>query len=135
SGKTTLLESILFLTGVTTRKGTVKEGNTVSDNSPEAKEHQMSVEVSTAMTPYQDLQFTWLDCPGSIEFAGETYQALVGAGTAVIVCEADVTRVLTLAPLLKFLDDWEIPHLVFINKMDRAKNEFSEVLQALKTVS
>ncbi|MFM7192089.1 MAG: GTP-binding protein, partial [Microcystaceae cyanobacterium] len=115
SGKTTLLESILFLTGVTTRKGTVKEGNTVSDNSPEAKEHQMSVEVSTAMTPYQDLQFTWLDCPGSIEFAGETYQALVGAGTAVIVCEADVTRVLTLAPLLKFLDDWEIPHLVFIN--------------------
>lgn len=135
SGKTTLLESILFLTGVTTRKGTVKEGNTVSDNSPEAKEHQMSVEVSTAMTPYQDLQFTWLDCPGSIEFAGETYNALVGAGTAVIVCEADVTRVLTLAPLLKFLDDWEIPHLVFINKMDRAKNEFSEVLQALKTVS
>ncbi|MGL5033603.1 MAG: elongation factor G, partial [Microcystaceae cyanobacterium] len=135
SGKTTLLESILFLTKTITRKGSVKEGNTVSDNSPEAKERQMSVEVSAATTTYQDLQFTWLDCPGSIEFATETYNALIGAGAAVIVCEANVTRVLTLAPLFKFLDDWEIPHLVFINKMDRAKNEFADVLQALKTVS
>jgi elongation factor G len=95
----------------------------------------MSVEVSAATTTYQDMQFTWLDCPGSIEFAEETYNALVGAGAAVIVCEAAVDRVLTLTPLLKFLDDWEIPHLVFINKMDRMKNDFADVLQALKSVS
>jgi elongation factor G len=135
SGKTTLLESILLVTGTTTRKGSIKDGNTVSDSSPEAKERQMSVEVSAATTTYQDMQFTWLDCPGSIEFAEETYNALVGAGAAVIVCEAAVDRVLTLTPLLKFLDDWEIPHLVFINKMDRTKNDFADVLQALKSVS
>jgi elongation factor G len=135
SGKTTLLESILLVTGTTTRKGSIKDGNTVSDSSPEAKERQMSVEVSAATTTYQDMQFTWLDCPGSIEFAEETYNALVGAGAAVIVCEASVDRVLTLTPLLKFLDDWEIPHLVFINKMDRMKNDFADVLQALKSVS
>lgn len=46
-----------------------------------------------------------------------------------------VDRVLTLAPLLKFLDDWEIPHLIFINKMDRCNSHFNEVLQALKSVS
>lgn len=135
SGKTTLLESILLVTGTTTRKGSIKDGNTVSDSSPEAKERQMSVEVSAATTTYQEIQFTWLDCPGSIEFAAETYNALVGAGAAILVCEADVDRVLTLAPLLKFLDDWEIPHLVFINKMDRTKNDFADVLQALKSVS
>ena len=135
SGKTTLLESILLVTGTTTRKGSIKDGNTVSDSSPEARERQMSVEVSAATTTYQDIQFTWLDCPGSIEFAEETYNALVGAGAAVIVCEASVDRVLTLTPLLKFLDDWEIPHLVFINKMDRMKNDFADVLQALKSVS
>jgi elongation factor G len=129
------LESILLVTGTTTRKGSIKDGNTVSDSSPEAKERQMSVEVSAATTTYQDMQFTWLDCPGSIEFAEETYNALVGAGAAVIVCEAAVDRVLTLTPLLKFLDDWEIPHLVFINKMDRMKNDFADVLQALKSVS
>ncbi len=135
SGKTTLLESILWVSDSITRKGSIKDSNTVSDSSPEAKARQMSVEVSTAGIDYENLRLNFLDCPGSIEFAQETYGALVGAGTAVIVCEADMSRVLTLAPLFKFLDDWAIPHLVFINKMERAKQPFREVLQALKTVS
>lgn len=135
SGKTTLLESLLFMTGVINRKGKVTEGNTIGDGSPEAKERQMSVEVSTASTTYQDINFTFLDCPGSIEFAQETYNALVGAGAAIIVCEPVIERVLTLAPLLKFLDDWEIPHLLFINKMDRANAHFMDVLHAIKEVS
>jgi elongation factor G len=135
SGKTTLLESLLFVTATTSRKGSVKDGNTVSDSSPEARDRQMSVEVSAASVTYQDINVTFLDCPGSIEFAQETYNALVGAGAAIIVCEPAIDRVLTLSPLFKFLDDWEIPHLVFINKMDRSKNGFMEVLHALKSVS
>ncbi|MFN5515510.1 MAG: elongation factor G [Cyanobacteriota bacterium] len=135
SGKTTLLESLLWVSGALSRKGAIKDGTTVGDASAEAKERQMSVEVGVASLEHQDLRFTFMDCPGSIEFAQETTSALVGAGTAVIVCEADVSRVLTLAPVFKFLDDWEIPHLVFLNKMDRAKNSFREILQALKTVS
>lgn len=135
SGKTTLLESLLFVTSTITRKGSIKDGNTVSDSSAESRERQMSVEISAASTTYQDINFTFLDCPGSIEFAQETYNSLVGAGAAIIVCEAVIERVLTLAPLFKFLDDWEIPHLVFINKMDRSKNGFMDVLHALKTVS
>ncbi|PSF36127.1 elongation factor G [Aphanothece hegewaldii CCALA 016] len=135
SGKTTLLESLLFASGAISRKGKVTEGNTISDGSPEAKERHMSVEVSTASTTYQDINFTFLDCPGSIEFAQETYNALTGAGAAIIVCEPVIERVLTLAPLLKFLDDWEIPHLLFINKMDRANAHFMDVLHAIKEVS
>ncbi|MBE9254147.1 elongation factor G [Synechocystis salina LEGE 00031] len=135
SGKTTLLESVLWVSGSISRKGNIKDGNTVSDSSPEAKARKMSVEVSVAGIDYENLHLNFLDCPGSIEFAQETYDALMGAGTAVIVCEADVSRVLTLAPLFKFLDDGAIPHLVFINKMDRAKQPFGEVLQALKSVS
>jgi elongation factor G len=135
SGKTTLLESLLSVTGAISRKGSIKEGNTVSDSSPEARERQMSVEISAASSSYQNINFTFLDCPGSIEFAQETYNALVGAGAAIVVCEPAVDRTLTLAPLFKFLDDWEIPHLVFINKMDRAKDSFMDVLHALKAVS
>ncbi len=134
-GKTTLLESILLITGATTRKGTIKDGNTISDSSPEARERKMSVEVSAVSTTYQQFDLTFLDCPGSIEFAQEAYNALVGAGAAIIVCEPEIERLLTLAPLFKFLDQWEIPHLVFINKMDRAKNGFMDVLHALKEVS
>ncbi len=143
SGKTTLLESLLSVTGAITRKGNIQDGNTVGDSAPEAQQRHMSVEVAAASTEYGGVQFTFLDCPGSIEFAQETYNALMGVGAAIVVCEPDPNRVLTLAPLFKFLDDWEIPHLVFINKLDRAtagSNEsagslYTNVLHALKSVS
>jgi elongation factor G len=142
SGKTTLLESLLFVTNAISRKGNIKDGNTVGDSATEARDRQMSVEVSVASTDYQGTRFTFLDCPGSVEFAQETYNALIGVDAAVVVCEPVSDRVLTLAPLFKFLDDWEIPHLVFINKMDRLTcdgdacgHPYREVLDALKSVS
>ncbi|NJK99468.1 MAG: elongation factor G [Spirulinaceae cyanobacterium SM2_1_0] len=135
SGKTTLLESLLAVTGAIARKGRIAEGNTVGDSSPEARARQMSLEISVASATYHETDFTFLDCPGSIEFSQETANLLVGAGAAVVVCEASVDKVLTLSPLFKFLDDWEIPHLIFINKLDRAKDDFTNVLQALKAVS
>ena len=128
SGKTTLLESILFVTKQISRKGSIKEKNTVGDSSTEARDRQMSVELSVADTEYQGINLTFLDCPGSVEFVQETYNALVGAGVVVVVCEPLVDKVLTLAPLFKFLDDWEIPHLVFINKMDRSSYGYGEIL-------
>ncbi|MBE9041704.1 elongation factor G, partial [Oscillatoriales cyanobacterium LEGE 11467] len=80
SGKTTLLESLLSVSGAITRKGNVRDGNTVGDSAPEAQQRQMSVEVAAASTEYGGVQFTFLDCPGSIEFAIETYHALMGVG-------------------------------------------------------
>jgi elongation factor G len=135
SGKTTLLESLLFVTGAISRKGRVADRNTVGDSAQEARDRQMSVELNAASTEYGGICFTFLDCPGSIEFIQETENALMGVDAAIVVCEPDSNRVLTLAPLFQFLDDWEIPHLVFINKMDRAHDGFAEILQALKTVS
>ncbi|MDJ0595499.1 MAG: elongation factor G [Pleurocapsa sp. MO_226.B13] len=135
SGKTTLLESILFVTGAINRKGNIKDGNTVGDSSAEARDRSSSVELSVASTNYQNINFTFLDCPGSIEFAQETYNALVGAGVVVIVCEPIMEKVLTLSPLFKFLDDWSIPHLVFINKIDRSSYGYMEILNVLKQVS
>ncbi|MCF4966284.1 elongation factor G [Nostoc sp. CMAA1605] len=135
SGKTTLLESLLFVTGAISRKGSVKDGNTIGDSAGEARDRRMSVEVSAASTEYNNTRFTFIDCPGSVEFAQETYNALIGVDAAIVVCEPIRDRVLTLAPLFKFLDDWEIPHLVFVNKMDRANIHVLETLHALKAVS
>ena len=143
SGKTTLLESLLHVTGAISRKGSVKDGNTVGDSATEARDRHMTVEVSAASSEYEGVRFTFIDCPGSVEFAQETYNALIGVDAVVVVCEPvnDANdgvlrqRVLTLAPLFKFLDDWEIPHLVFINKMDRVSNNFMDMLHALKSVS
>jgi elongation factor G len=135
SGKTTLLESILSVTGAITRKGNVDDGNTVGDSSPEARNRQMTVELNAASTQYGGIHFTFLDCPGSVELQQETWNALVGVGAAIVVCEADPNKVLTLSPLLQFLDSWNIPHLIWVNKMDRANGTFAEVLAALKTIS
>ncbi|MGJ3254592.1 MAG: elongation factor G [Elainellaceae cyanobacterium] len=135
SGKTSLLESLLSVSGALSRKGKVADKNTVGDGTPEARDRQMTVEVNAASTEYGGIHFTFLDCPGSIEFAQETYNALIGVGAAIIVCEPDVEKVFTLAPLFQFLDEWEIPHLIFINKMDRSYVDFRELLNTLKSVS
>jgi len=135
SGKTTLLESLLYVTGGISRRGTLAEGNTVGDSCPEARDRAMTVEVNAASTCYGGVRFNWLDCPGSIEFAQETYNALMGVDAAIVVCEPDCDRALTVAPMLQFLDELNIPHLLFINKLDRASRPFAEVLQAIRAVS
>jgi elongation factor G len=135
SGKTTLFESLLFATGAISRRGAVGEGNTVGDASVEARTRKMSVEVSAASTEFLGERWTFLDCPGSVELAQETHNALLVADAAIVVCEAEVAKALTLAPLLKFLDDLKLPHLLFINKMDTASHRVREVLEALQAVS
>ncbi|MGH6934536.1 MAG: elongation factor G [Dongiaceae bacterium] len=135
SGKTTLLESLLFATGAINRKGTAKDGNTVGDSAAEARARKMTVELNVASTEFLGEKWTFLDCPGSIELKQETQNALMIADTAVIVCDPEVSKALTLAPLFKFLDDRKIPHMLFINKMDTAAYRIRDVLSALQSVS
>lgn len=139
SGKTSLLESLLFATGAITRKGSAKDGNTIGDSAPEAKARQMSTEVALATTEYLGDTWTFLDCPGSIELFGETQNALMVADVAIVVCEPVPDKALALAPLLRFLDQRSIPHMVFLNKMDSLNGgqdiRVRDVLQALQGVS
>ncbi|MFQ5972566.1 MAG: elongation factor G [Alphaproteobacteria bacterium] len=135
SGKTTLLEALLFAAGAVTRKGTAKEGNTVGDGSPAARSRQMSVELNVATCGYLGDEWCLVDCPGSIEFGQDGLNALMVADVAVVVCEPDTAKAAGLAPLFRFLDDHGVPHMVFINKMDHASSSVLEVLEALQAVS
>jgi Translation elongation factors (GTPases) len=135
SGKTTLLESILMATGAIGRRGSVRDGSTVGDASAEARARQMSTELSVATTEYLGDQWTFIDCPGSIELIQDAYHALMVVDIAVVVCEPEPQKVLTLAPLLRFLDDQKIPHLLFINKMDTAGASVRAMIEALQGLS
>ena len=135
AGKTTLLESILFTAGTIHRRGKITEGNTVGDSSQEARERGMSVEVNVATTTFLDSQFTFLDCPGSIEFWQETADALLGADAAVVVCEPEPDKAASLVPLFKLLDDLELPRFVFVNKIDRAAGTIPDLFAALQKAS
>ncbi|MFN7959562.1 MAG: elongation factor G [Holophagaceae bacterium] len=137
SGKTSLMESLLFAAGAMPRKGSVKEGNTVGDASLEAKARQMSVEASLASCTYQGESWTLIDCPGSVEFSQEAAHALMVADIAVVVCDPDPNRALMAAPTLKFLDDHKVPHVLFINKMEAPGSaaKLKDALNALQAVS
>ncbi|MGH6621457.1 MAG: GTP-binding protein, partial [Alphaproteobacteria bacterium] len=135
SGKTTLLESLLFACGATQRRGNAKERNTVGDASQEARARSMSTEVSVASAEFLGEQWHFLDCPGSVEFAHDTYAALMVADVAIVVCEPEASRALTLSPLFHFLDQHAIPHMVFINKMDHANDRVRELLEAIQSIS
>ena len=135
SGKTTVLEAILFATGAIHRKGTAKEANMTGDSSQEARERGTGVELNAASTTFLDDPFTFLDCPGSVEFLQETFYALAGADAAVVVCEADATRAMTIAPLMKRLEQARMPTLLFVNKIDRATSAPSEMVEALQRFS
>jgi elongation factor G len=135
SGKTTLLESILMITGAVQRKGSVPQGNTIGDSSAEARARQMSVEVNCATTKYLDESFTFLDCPGSIEFLQDTLNVLPGVDAAVVVCEPDANKVQMLKPFLKRLGDAGIPHFLFVNKIDKATGNVRDLLAVLQEAS
>ena len=135
SGKTTLLENILFVTGATTRKGRAADRNMVGDSSAEARERQMGTELNVASTTFLGDRFTFLDCPGSIEFTQEALNALVGVDAAVVVCEADPARAPALMPILKFLDDRRIPRAIFVNKIDKGVGTVGDLVEALQAVS
>ena len=135
SGKTTLLEAILARTGAINRQGTIAEHNTVGDASKEARAHGMSTELNVAETEFLGDRFTFLDCPGSIEFRYEATAALAGVDAAVVVCEADEKKVPALQVILKRLEERGIPHFLFINKIDRTEMRLRDLIPMLQPAS
>ena len=132
SGKTTLLESLLFIGGAIHRKGSVKEGSTVGDSTPEARARQMSTDPSVASTEYLGENWTFIDCPGSIELLQDARNALLVADIAIIVYEPSSERAITLNPLFKYLEDNKVPYVIFLNKMDSITEPVLAVHQALR---
>lgn len=135
SGKTTLLEAILARTAAITRQGSMAAQNTVGDASEEARHHGMSVELNVATIDFLGDSFTFLDCPGSIEFQADAAHALTACDAAVVVCEPDEKKVPALQLILKQLEDRGIPHFLFINKIDKAEARVREIVPMLQPAS
>jgi elongation factor G len=135
SGKTTLLEAILARTGAIGRQGAVEAGTTVGDASKEARHHAMSVELSVATTTFMGDTYTFIDCPGSVEFAHDMRAALPAVDAAVVVCEADEKKIPQLQLVLRELEDLKIPRFLFLNKIDKADKRVRETLATLQPAS
>jgi elongation factor G len=135
SGKTTLLEAILARTGAIPKAGSVDSGTCYGDASPEARHHKMSVGLSAATVNFMGDSYTFLDCPGSIEFAHDMRAALPAVDAAIVVCEADEKKLPQLQIILRELEDLKIPRFLFLNKIDKANKRIRETLATLQPAS
>src|SRR5271163_1097746 len=135
SGKTTLLEAILARTGAIARQGTVDAGNTVGDASKEARHHRMSVELTVATVNFMGDTYSFLDCPGSVEFVHDMRAVLPAIDVAVVVCELDEKKIPQLQLILRELEDNKIPRILFVNKIDKADAGVHDVLKLLQPAS
>jgi elongation factor G len=135
SGKTTLLEAILFRTGTTNRQGKAGDRSLAGDTSPEARAHAMGVEANFATVSFMGEQITFADCPGSIEFAIDARSILPACDAAIVVVDADEKKGPALQLILRQLDDVGIPRIIFLNKIDKADAGPRDVLQWMQPAS
>ena len=135
SGKTTLLEALLFRTGAITRQGKVADKSLSGDASAEAKAHAMGVEANVGGVSFMGDSFTFIDCPGSIEFASESRTILPACDAAIVVCDADAKKAPALQLILRQLDEIGLPRFIFLNKIDRAEVAPRDVLTWMQPAS
>ena len=132
SGKTSLVESMLYLTGVTDRLGKPADGNTVCDYDPEEIKRQISI--SLAMTPinYKGVKINVLDTPGNFDFAGEMQSGVRAAEVGVLVCASKDGLSVGAERCWKYLKEQKKPCIVYISKEDEENANFSTTLDALR---
>jgi elongation factor G len=131
-GKTTITEALLFNTKVTNRMGKVEDGNTVSDFDKEEKERHVSIGTSVIPIEYQDTKINFLDTPGYLDFVGEVYGALRVADGAVLVIDASSGVEVGTEKSWKYLEQRNMPRIIFINKLDKENIKFDELLDTIR---
>src|SRR6185503_20104561 len=115
--------------------GSVDAGTSVGDAGAEARHHKMSVGLTAATTTFMGDSYTFIDCPGSVEFAHDMRAALPAVDAAIVVCEADEKKLPQLQIILRELEDLKIPRFLFLNKIDRANKRIRETLATLQPAS
>ena len=132
NGKTSLAESILFLTGVTDRLGSSAAGNSVSDYDPEEIRRQISISASTMYTEYQKTKINIIDTPGYFDFAGEVAQALRVADIGIICVSAKDGLNVGAEKAWKALSDAGLPRAIYISKVDEEHADFYKAFEQLR---
>lgn len=132
AGKTTIVETLLHMSGATNRCGRVEDQNTVSDFDPE--EHKRGISVNLAVVPVEveGHKINLIDTPGYLDFAGEAKNALRVADSAVVVVDAVSGVEVGTELMSEFVRERGIPRLIFINKMDRDTARYQKALDSIK---
>ena len=132
NGKTTLVESLLYLTGGTDRLGKPSEGNTICDYDPEEIKRQISISAAVAPVEYNGCKINVLDTPGNFDFAGEVAECLTVADAGVLVCAAKGGLSVGTERAWRYLDQKKMPRIVYISKMDEDNVDYNSAFNTLR---
>ncbi len=135
AGKTSIAEAILFAAGATDRHGSVADGTSIGDSSPEARSRGGSTELNLYNFEYLGDHFAIVDTPGSVGFTADGNRAVALVDLAIVVVDPDPSRAPLAAPALRALDEQGIPHIIFVNRIDQAHGRIRDILSALQPIS
>lgn len=133
TGKTSLVENLLFAGGKISKPEPVESGRTVSDYTEEEIEAKLSIHAAVSNLQWNDTKINLIDTPGSPDFVGEVVAALrVSEAGLVVIGGRDGVQIETIK-IWRRLDDREMPRMVFVNKMDEERADFAAALDDLST--
>ena len=132
SGKTSLAESLLYMTGAIDRMGRTADGNTVCDYDPEEAKRQISLSTAVAPLEFTGCRINVLDTPGAFDFSGEVMEALRAADAAIIVCSAKDGVSVGLEKAWKYCEERNMPRFIYISKTDEDNSDYNATFEALR---
>lgn len=134
SGKTSLAEAMAYLAGVTTRMGTVTDGNTISDYDKEENKRQFSIHTSVIPIPWGDVKINVLDAPGYFDFVGEAEEAVSVADAAIIVVSGKAGIETGTKRAWEICEKYKLPRMFFVTDMDIDNASFRQVVEDLQAL-
>ena len=132
SGKTTIVESMLYRTGASSRLGRVEDGTSVSDW--DSEEHRRGISINLAVVPvdFDNVRLNFIDTPGYLDFVGEMISGVKVAEVALVLVDAVAGVEVGTELAWDRLDELHKPRIVFVNKMDRENANFRKVIESLR---
>jgi len=132
-GKTSLAESLAYISGTIDKKGSVEKKNTVSDYTPEEQTKLSSLSTGLLPIEFKDIKINIFDAPGADEMIGDISHALSVSDAAVLVIDASSGVEVGTEKMWLEIKKRNLPAIIFLNKMDKENIKFDEVLEEVKT--
>ncbi|CVI66310.1 Elongation factor G [Clostridiales bacterium CHKCI001] len=127
AGKTTMIEAMAYITGVTNRLGKVDDGNTISDFDKEEIKRKFSIGTSVVPIEYEDIKVNFLDTPGYFDFVGEVEEGLSAADAAIIVVNGKSGVQVGTEKAWEFCEKYNLPRMIFVTNMDDDQASFRQI--------
>ena len=131
SGKTSLVESMAYLAGITSRMGKVEDGNTISDFGKEEQKRQISISTSVVPIEWNGIKVNVLDTPGYFDFIGEVEEAISAADAAIIVVSGKAGVEAGTERAWELCEKYKLPRMIYVTGMDVDNASFKNVVETL----